>query len=75
MYLSVNSHCKAVVFITKISFTFSRACNFPQVMSRSEFVCMCVCGNKSESDKEKERGGGDGGGGKAVRNEEERICW
>lgn len=35
---------KGVVFITKISFTFSQPCNFPQVMSRR----VCVCGEVAE---------------------------
>lgn len=39
---------KGVVFITKISFTFSQPCNFPQVMSRH----VCVGGEQSENDKE-----------------------
>ncbi len=55
VYLSVNSYCKAVVFITKISLTFSTACNFPQVMSRGMCVCVCMC-VCNESDKENEEG-------------------
>lgn len=66
VYLSVNRHCKAVVFITKISSTFSGACNFPPVMSRGVCVSVCVetVGQKTKS-----------GGRCGVRNEEEIVCW
>lgn len=68
MHLSVNSHCEAVVFITKISFTFSGACNFPQVMRRGEYACVET---RAKVTKRNGAGGCGGGGVGAVRNEVE----